>query len=226
MKTEAIAYLRVSGRAQIKGHGFDRQRQTITQYAKSAKYTLINEYKESFTGTESDRPQFNRAIEELLSNGCRTIIIESLDRLARDLSIQLQLVAYLASKGLTLISASTEQDVTAAMAADPMQKAMIQVQGVFAELEKSLLVRKLYRAREAKRVDEGRCEGKKPFGYYPGETETLQVIKKLRRKKPGQKQLSFKKIVDILNADKYSTRHGGKWRVSSVRSVLISNRKR
>ena len=42
--------------------------------------------------------------------------LDRLDRFARDLSVQMQLLAYLISKGLTLISASTGDDVTAAVA--------------------------------------------------------------------------------------------------------------
>ena len=48
----------------------------------------------------------------MLSNGCRVIIVERLDRLARDLGIQLQLVGLLCSKGITLMSADTQQDAT------------------------------------------------------------------------------------------------------------------
>ena len=45
------------------------------------------------------------------------------------------------------VSASTGEDVTATMRDDPMRKALIQIQGVFAELDKSLLVRKLRKGR-------------------------------------------------------------------------------
>ena len=43
----------------------------------------------------------------------------------------------------------TGQDVSEAMQKDPMLKALVQIQGVFAELEKNLLVRKLRRARDS-----------------------------------------------------------------------------
>ena len=52
---------------------------------------------------------------------------------------------------MTIISADTLQDVTAAFFGDPMLRAMIQVQGVFAELDKSMLVAKLRKARELTR---------------------------------------------------------------------------
>ncbi len=44
---------------------------------------------------------------------------------------------------------------------------MVQIQGVFAELDKSLLVRKLCKAREQKRVESGKCEGRKGYKDTP-----------------------------------------------------------
>jgi DNA invertase Pin-like site-specific DNA recombinase len=138
-------------------------------------------------------------VEDLLSNGCRTIVVESLDRFARDLGVQMQLLAYLLSKGLRLISASTGDDVTAAMEDDPMRKAMVQMQGVFSELDKNLTVRKLRKARATKRAKTGRCEGRKPFGHYPGEADTLDTIRTLYRKPHGEVRRSLQGICDILN---------------------------
>ena len=155
-KKEAVAYCRVSSKGQQKdGTGLDRQEEIITTFAKRKGYKLITIYKEAMTGTDADRPEFTQMLADLLSNGCRVIIIERLDRLARDLGVQLQLVGLLCSKGITLISADTEQDVTAAFSGDPMLKAMIQVQGVFSELDKSILVMKLRKARQAKKARTG-----------------------------------------------------------------------
>lgn len=187
MKTEAVAYCRVSSIGQQKtGTGLDRQEQTIRAYAK-ADYKLLKVYHEAFTGTENDRPVFEVMLAELLDNGCRVIICECLDRIARDLSVQLQITALLASKGITLINAMTGQDVT--NPTDPMTLAMIQIQGSFAQLDKNLLIRKLKKGRQAKRETTGRCEGRKPYGHYAGEAEILERIKQLNRKAQNEKRL-------------------------------------
>ncbi len=70
----AVGYLRVSSKGQIKGHGFARQKDEIQAYAKKYGYKIIQWYKEAYTGTEEDRPEFIRMVEDLLSNGCRMII--------------------------------------------------------------------------------------------------------------------------------------------------------
>ena len=220
-KKEAAAYCRVSSKGQQKnGTGLDRQEEIIASFAKKDGCKIVQWYKEAYTGTEESRPEFAQMLADLLSNGCRIIIVERLDRLARDLGVQLQLVGLLCSKGITLISADTEQDVTAAFSGDPMLKAMIQVQGVFSELDKSMLVKKLRKARETKKAKTGRCEGRKPFGFYPEEVETLKRIKQLYRKPHGEKRLGFYQIATILNKEGLPTRTGVPWHGTHVSAIL------
>lgn len=220
----AYAYLRVSSRGQVKGHGFDRQLETIEGYAKTSGLVIANVYRDSHTGTEADRPAFVEMLTAILSNGVRTIVVESLDRLARDLMVQTTLLARLQAGGVTLISASTGENVTDGMADDPMREAMVSIQGTFAQLDKKLLVRKLRKAREAKREAEGRCEGRKPFGARPGEAETLERILSMRRGKRGSERLSFEKIAAQLNAEGVATRTGKPWAPRTVYGIVQATR--
>lgn len=218
---QAVAYCRVSSTGQQRnGTGLDRQEEIIAEFAKQAGYELIEVYHEAMTGTDTGRPVFTEMLAEILSNGCRVIIVERLDRLARDLSVQLQLVGLFYSKGLTLLSADTQQDVTAAFMGDPMLKAMIQVQGVFAELDKSMLVAKLRKAREAKKAKTGRCEGRKPYGFYEGEEALVKRIKQLHRKPRGEKRLGPYQIARILNQEGWPTRNAEQWYGSHVTAIL------
>jgi DNA invertase Pin-like site-specific DNA recombinase len=215
----AFAYLRVSSKGQIKGHGFDRQSETVEEFAKQNGYSIKATFRDAFTGTEADRPEFNRMVATILGNGVLTILVESLDRLARDVMVQSLLLAKLAQHGITLINCVTGEDVTASMSEDPMRKALIQIQSVFSELEKSRLVGKLRRARQAKKEATGKCEGRKAFGEKPGEEETVEMMRSLRRKRNG-KQLSFAKIAATLNERSVPTRTGAIWQVTTVRNIL------
>lgn len=218
----AVGYLRVSGKGQLDGGGFDRQEATIEAWAKQTRTSLDRIYREegvSGTLDETHRPAFAEMVEDLFSNGCRTIVVESLDRFARDLGVQMQLLAYLVSKGLRLVSASTGEDITAAIADDPMRKAMVQMQGVFSELEKSLVVRKLKKARQRIRTKTGKCEGRKAYGEKPGEAEIVARIKELRRKPVKGDRLSYAAIAERLNAEKLPTRQGKQWQPSTVQNV-------
>jgi DNA invertase Pin-like site-specific DNA recombinase len=220
---KAFAYCRVSGLGQVQGSGFDRQLDTIEKYAKSAGYEIGQVFKEQISGTtdETDRPEFSAMVTSILSNGCRTIIVESLDRLAREYRIQESLLIYLASKGITLIAANTAENVTAAISEDPMRKALIQIQGIFAELDKSLLVRKLRKARDKKRKDTGRCEGPQPYGSLPGEEEILKRVRYMRRRSKGQaKPMTYQAIADTLNGEGIKTRQGKDWTAALIFNIL------
>ncbi len=75
-------------------------------------YAVTETFRDAFTGTEADRPEFNRMVAAILGNGVRTILVESPDRLARDVMVQSLLLAKLAQHGITLINCCTGEDVT------------------------------------------------------------------------------------------------------------------
>ena len=175
LRDKAMAYLRVSGKGQVEGHGFDRQRDNILDYAKRNGVEVVGWFEEAYTGTKADRPVFAEMLAEVLNDGVRMIIVESMDRLARDLGVQIALLA------------------------------------------------KLRKARQAKRVREGRCEGRKPYGQTEEGRRIIATIKRLRRKPKAGKARGYQVIADILNADGVAARRGGRWYASTVRGVCLSD---
>lgn len=218
----AYGYLRVSGKGQLEGTGLDRQEETIRAYAESHGYSVFHIFREegvSGTTDEGDRPAFQEMVSAILKDGVRTVIIEGLDRLAREYRIQETLLIYLASKGIDLISARTEENVSEAMLADPMKKALVQIQGIFAELEKSLLVKKLRTARETCRKERGKCEGQK--GYKELAPDLIREIKRLRRKPKGlTRARSFREIADILNSQGRRSKSGRAFTAQNVGNIM------
>ncbi len=221
---KAYGYVRVSGQGQLKGHGQDRQEEMIRDYSKANKVELVKVFNERVSGVTDDtyREVFQEMISEILRNGVRTIIVEGLDRLAREYRIQETLLVYLVSKGITLINARTGENVTEAISSDPMRKALIQIQGVFAELEKNLLVKKLRLAREDIRKKRGKCEGKKGFRDDPEyQTLLLEEIRKLRRKPRGGKRKTFVQVAEELNSmDGMGTFSGVPWTGPAVQNFM------
>ncbi len=221
MTTKAFAYLRVSGKGQINGDGFARQLEEIENYSKSAGYCIEHVYQEkavSGTTDETQRPAFQDMITDILKNGVRTVIIEGMDRLARDVSIQTALITYLASKNITLISARTDQDITQAVLNDPMQKALVQIQGVFSELEKDLLVKKLKQARDRKKAETGKCEGRK--SYTETNPELVKTIKRLRRKPAKGKRMPVKKVIAEVNRLGFTTAKGKPFTLATITNLI------
>ena len=102
-----------------------------------------------------------------------------------------------------------------------MRKALVQIQGVIAELDKSLLVKKLLKARERKRAEQGKCEGRK--GYKDAENvHILKLIKKLRRKprSAGKKRMGYKEVAERLNQMGLRTVTGREFSSNIIRGVL------
>lgn len=217
----AVGYTRVSGRNQVEGHGFERQEEAIRGFCQVAGVEVVRVYREEgVSGTlgEADRPAFAAMVSDMIREGIEAVVVEGLDRLARELRIQEQLLVYLASKGLSLHSARTGEDVTAAIAEDPMRRAMVQIQGVFAELEKGLLVRKLRQAREAKRLETGKCEGRR--GYWELAPGVIEEVKRLRRGYGSRRGLTYREVAERLNAEGVIMLSGGTWTGHSVQMLM------
>lgn len=222
---EAYGYLRVSGQGQISGDGFPRQKKAIEVWASKNRVKIVRWFaEEAVSGEteETDRPAFTEMVRVILENHVKTVVVESMDRLARAYRIQEQIILYLAARDITLISANTAENITQAFQDDPMKKALIQMQGVFAELDKSMLVKKLRTARERKRAETGRCEGRKPYGETSQELRVIGIIKGLRRKPRGHGEpMPFNRIARKLNDAGIKTRYGRMWRSTQIRSIII-----
>jgi site-specific DNA recombinase len=213
---KAFGYLRVSGDSQVEGDGFPRQRAAITKWAAANDYRIVRWFQEegvSGTAESIDRPSFTEMKEALLANGVRTVIIERLDRIARDVIIQESILKDLTKRGFELISAA-EPDLCST---DPYRSAMRQMLGVFAELDRKTIVLKLRAARERVKAKTGRCEGRKPFGHYEDEVVILQRIKALQ-----SQDSNYEHISKTLNAEGIKTRSGGLWYPATVRRILLN----
>jgi DNA invertase Pin-like site-specific DNA recombinase len=211
---KAHAYLRVSGKGQIEGDGFPRQLKAIREYAAAHDVQIVRVFREEGVSGTTDsvcRPAWSELMTVLHSNGVRTIVIERLDRLARDLMVQETIIADLQKNGFDLISVA-EPDL---MATDPTRILVRQMMGEVAQYEKSQIVLKLRGARLRKRAKEGRCEGRKPYGFYDGEAEVVERLQALRATGMG-----FDRIAAQLNAEGLKTRTGRPWHGLVVNRIL------
>lgn len=217
----AVAYLRVSGNSQLDGTGFDRQLDACTQLASNKGFTLTETFREAAISgvTEVDeRPAFQSMIAYMQETHTSVIVVESLDRLAREYRVSEQLLLYIAAKGFVLYNAGTGENVTESILADPMRKAMVQIQGIFAELDKSLIVAKLRKGRQIVKSKVGRCEGRKPFGHHPdlpAETAILAEMRRLRLAgmRPHQ-------IAEELVTRGIPSRSGAVWQGPTIAKIL------
>ena len=178
--TKAFAYLRVSGRGQLEGDGFTRQLAAIKKHAAAKGIKIVRIFREEgISGTKDleNRPALQDLLVALHSNGTKLVLVERLDRLARDLMIQESIIADMKRHGFEIVSVA-EPDLCSD---DPSRTLMRQMLGAFAQYERAIIVQKLRGARQRSRAKTGRCEGRKPFGTRPGESEVIDRMKSLRK---------------------------------------------
>src|SRR5262245_22322793 len=152
-KTPALAYLRTSSATNV---GVDkdsdrRQRDAIAAFARHSGHELVAEfYDAAVSGADpiEGRPGFKALLERVVANGARVVIVEDASRFARTLMVQEAGIALLVGLGVRVLT-SRGDDLTDSD--DEMRVAMRQIAGVFSQLEKTRLVKKLAGARARKR---------------------------------------------------------------------------
>ena len=107
----ALAYLRTSSAASV-GADKDsdkRKRAAIEAFAKQSGFTIVGEYYDAaVSGADpvDQRPGFAEMLQRLAADGAKTIIVESQDRFARDLAVQLAGHDMIKALGISIIPAS------------------------------------------------------------------------------------------------------------------------
>src|SRR5262245_44820986 len=113
---KAVSYLRVSGRGQIEGGGFPRQRETVARYAKAVGVELLEEFRDAgVSGTKEfeERDGLSDLIARVRANGVRLVLVERADRLARDLMVSEVILGEFRKLGVKVIAADSGTDLTA-----------------------------------------------------------------------------------------------------------------
>jgi len=215
---KAFAYLRVSSDGQVGGDGFPRQREAIKKWAASHSVKIVRWFEEKgVSGTKelTDRPALSDLMVALMSNGVRVVVVEKLDRIARDQMVQEGIIQSLLKEGFELVSAAPGEENLCGN--EPGRKLMRTIMGAIAEYDKQMIVLKLRAARSRTKAKEGRCEGRKPFGHYDGEAAILARIRELHGSGGN-----YEGITKNLNEAGIETRSGGKWYPATVRRIVLS----
>jgi len=235
MKIKVFGYCRVSGLSQVEKYGFDRQEQAIKGYCQRRKLELVEIFKEQVSGTtdESERPLFMKMIKRCLSEGISIVVIEDLDRLARDSMIAQYLLSFLTREKISLISCATGKDIVEEFNSDPAKKLIIQIMSDIAEFERRQIIARLKKGREKKTAETGWRGGPPAYGWMvnphygidgdnkikipcPPEQNVLKEIAHLRRLNKG-KRASYRAISAHLNCQEdMRPRKGGLWTPSLV----------
>lgn len=213
---KAFGYLRVSSDSQIAGDGFPRQKAAILRWAAANGVKIVRWFEEKgVSGTLLERPALSDMMVALMGNGVRLVVVEKLDRLARDQMVQETIVQTLLKQGFELVSAAPGEENLCGN--DPGRKLMRTIMGAIAEYDKQMIVLKLRAARQRTKAKTGHCEGRKPFGATEQEQKTLAMMREL-----AAKDFNYSEIAAELNAKGFQTQTGSKWFPTTVSRTLAT----
>jgi DNA invertase Pin-like site-specific DNA recombinase len=190
----------------------------IEAFAKRAGYELVDEfYDAAVSGADpiGTRPGFAAMLERIEGNGVRTIIVETASRFARDLMVQEVGHAKLRERGVDLIAVDSPGSF---IDDTPTAKLVRQVLGAISEFDKPMTVAKLRGARERKRRETGKCEGRK--SHAERNPELVALAKRLHRQKPKGGRRSLRAISAELAAQGFLNENGRPFAAASVKSML------
>ena len=236
---KACGYGRVSTTRQAEGElSLPEQRDAIARHCATRTWELVDYYVDAgVSGTEEDRPEFQRMIERALDDDrpFDLVVVHSLSRFFRD-SFHLEMyVRKLAKAGVRVVS------VTQELGEDPAQVMMRQLIAMFDEYQSRENAKHVLRAMN-ENARQGFYNGSPvPLGYRTEEVERRGArIKKRLVVDPVEAELvkllfrlcrigdvasgpmGVKAIACWLNASGYRTRTGGLFGNGAVHKILTN----
>lgn len=218
------AIIRVSDESQVEGHSLDAQRLGIERWCQQRGYVLLKEYREAGVSAHTDeiqkRPELLRLLADAERGEFDIVVVHTLDRLARKLSIQMQALGRLAKAGVGFASVNDPFDYST-----PQGRLMLNQMGAYNEFFSDLLgihVSKAFRLM----VESGLTVGPVPFGYVRQEKgmppvkvpkEAEVVTEAFLRRAEGQ---SYGQIAAWINSLGISTREGHAFTAHAVKDIL------
>ena len=225
--TRAVLYIRVSTDKQAEhGHSIDAQRDRLTAYADRYALQVVEVIVD---GGESagtlNRPGLRRAVEMVEAGEADVIVATKGDRISRNLRDLLNLAATLAEHGASIATADGTFDTTT-----PVGKAMTQMQGVFAELERELIAQRTREGMAAAKAKGVRL-GRPPIGYMvedgrlvpdpskAAELERRRAIAERIEQMQGE-GMTLRQIAEAFTAEHVPTATGrGTWTAAAVQRI-------
>lgn len=153
---ECVAYLRVSTEKQAEeGHGLESQKRDIENYCRKNELIIVDWYvDDGYTGSNMDRPEFQRLISDCYAKRIKCVVAYKLDRISRTMLDSI----YVIERIFQLNNVRLECVHDAVNYNDPMQQAYTQMMAVFAQLDKNTMMLRM-RGGILERVKKG---------YWPG----------------------------------------------------------
>ncbi|MFA5360062.1 MAG: recombinase family protein [Patescibacteria group bacterium] len=225
-KLNYYAYLRVSTENQKRDETINIQEVAINEYAEKNNINIVRMFNDNgVSGGLENRPALAELLDALEINGkdIEGIIIFKLDRLARDVRIQENLIYDLQEKRGKKIISIKEPDLGSK---DITRVLMRQMLGAISQYEKGLITMRLKAGRLHKLRKGGFPGGGVAMGYEVVDNELIinqkdvKIVRQIYYLK-RYKRLNLTAIAKNLNGNNIKTPKGGKrWYAATVKYIL------
>jgi len=216
-----VGYCRISTLEQTKGYGIEIQARDIARYAHDRGWVVATIYKdEAQSGVKEHRVALQRLLRACKAGKIATVIVASLDRLSRSLRFAENLFFEFERLGVTVCIA----DMPHYDGSDAKDVMMRQINEVVAEHNRTELIHRLKKGREARARNGNMSGGNLPYGYgrndgtihlLDAEAEVVRTIFRLEAQGRTAQQSA-----DMLNARGERQRNGQPWTERQVRKVV------
>lgn len=220
-----IGYCRVSTEIQKEEGTIDLQIKDIEKYAKQKNYNLVKMFCDNGVSGSlewHERKGMVSLFSYLEANiEIDGVLIFKLDRLARDLRVQENIIYDLQEKRKKKIISIKEPDLDSK---DITRVLFRQMLSAVAQYEKGLITMRMMNGRIKKAERGGYAGGAVAYGYVTKNKELkvdkaqAEVIKRVFQMR--KKKMSLRKIASALNDEKINTARGGNWYAGTIKYML------
>ncbi|MEP6960486.1 MAG: recombinase family protein [Acidobacteriota bacterium] len=224
-----VIYARVSTEEQREGQTINSQVAELEQFARNKGWAIEAIYKdEGWSGSIISRPALDRLRDDARGHRFQVVLINDVDRLARDVAHLGVIKRDLEIHELTVIFRKLPSE------AGPISNLLVNILGSFAEFERELIIDRTRRGRRHKVEGDKRYLGSiSAYGYRyhnmdrtTGKEGRLEVepyeagVVRLMFGLVDREGLSANRVVQRLNERFILPRRAGRWGKSSVLKVL------
>lgn len=231
-----VGYVRVSTDKQVeRGLGLEVQERQLRTWARANGHRLVEIHRDEGKsgGTDMDRAGLADALHAIRSTKravrpkgwAEGVVVARLDRLARDLVLQEQLLAEIWRTGGQVFSVSAaESDYLTDDPQDPSRALIRQILGAVSQYERAMIRLRLMGGRQRKAERGGYAGGGRPFGYRTESAElvadvdeqtTIRRIHELHRS-----GASLRSIAHTLTEEGHRPRRAERWHPEVLRGIL------
>ncbi|GAA1242552.1 recombinase family protein [Oryzihumus leptocrescens] len=222
-----IGYIRVSTDRQAEaGFGLDVQEDALQGWARQQGHRLVRVIREEgVSGALDDRPGLVEAFAALRQREASGVVVPRLDRLARDLIVQEQILAEVRRGGWTVHSATnSESHYLADDPGDPSRTLIRQVLGAVSQYERAMIRLRLAGGRRQKAASGGYAYGAPHFGHravggalVPDGREQAALRRMQALRAAG---MSLREIAVALDVEGVAPKRGSRWHPQTVARAL------